>query len=221
MIPVREVARPLHTVVVVAAVLVLLSALRTRLAGPPDVRTLSAAQAEAFHNTSPAPLVFAGDYPDTLTLFLDYRCGYCAAIYPDLVRPDAPYGIVVRHVAPDRNTLSAQAAVAAECARRQGRFHAFSYALLARRDSIGLLSWEAFGRLAGVPSLEALTACTEARATIARIDADLNLSQRLDLTMTPVALYRGRLYFGPVRIGEIRRVQAGGTGGGQLAGPGG
>ena len=181
--------RDIEHVVVVAAAFVLIISLWHRLSVTSDIRTLSKAQKTVLREQSERPLVFPGNYPDTVVFFLDYRCPYCAVLYSDMVRDDARYGIVVRHVVANRNTLSAQAAVAAECARREGKFHAFSYALFARRDSIGLLSWQEFATAAGVPELDSLSQCIEYRTPIDVIEDDTELAQQLGLTGTPVAIY--------------------------------
>jgi protein-disulfide isomerase len=189
----------------VAAVVVLAAALWQRLAGPRNPRSLTAAQTRLLSAEPARPLVFNGSFPDTLVLFLDYQCRYCAALYPELVRADAPYGVIVRHLVGDRNSLSAQAAVAAECARMEGKFHAYSYALFARRDSIGVLSWQAYANAAGLPESDALSRCIESRATIQVTDRDTKLGTQLGLNGTPAAVVRGMVYVGPSPILEALR----------------
>lgn len=197
--------RDLERVAVVAAVGVLAMSFWHRVSLTPVSRRLSAVETRVLREQSGRPLVFPGSYSDTIIVFMDYRCPYCAALYPDVVRPESRVGIVVRHAMADRGSRSAQAAVAAECARREGTFHAFSYALFARRDSIGLVAWEEYAAVAGVPDVPRLAQCIEKRATIQLVDEDMQLARRLDLPGTPVAIHRGRLYVGPVGMGELMR----------------
>jgi protein-disulfide isomerase len=196
----RLLFRATEHVLAVAAALVLLSFGWRRLSARPDIITLSAAQIGAMQKRLERPLVFPGSYADTLVLFLDYRCPYCAVHYGDIVRHDAPYGVVVRHVVASVNSLEAQAAVAAECARGEGRFHAFSYALFARRDSIGYLSWRSFGAVAGVENSDRLSECIESRAPIGTIREDMELAHQLGVLGTPAVAYRGRMYLGSTGI---------------------
>jgi len=196
----------LRNVVVLAAAFVLLSSLWSRFSATRETRSLSAGQIKALRDGPARPLIFPGNYRDTVVLFLDYRCPYCAALYPDIVRADARYGVIVRHAIDDRNSLRGQAAVAAECARRQGRFHAFSYALFSRRDSIGLLSWETFGVAAGVSQPDSLAQCIEHRATIGIVEDDSKLTRQLGVSGTPAAIYGGRIHVGPFSILEMLRV---------------
>lgn len=197
--------RDLERVAIVAAVGVLAMSFWQRLSLTPVSRGLSAAEARLLSGQTGRPLVFPGSYSDTIIVFLDYRCPYCAALYPDVVRPESRVGIVVRHALADQGSRSAQAAVAAECARQEGKFHAFSYALFARRDSIGVISWERFAAAAGVPDLPRFSLCIDKRATMELVDEDMQLARRLDLPGTPVAIHRGRMYVGPVGLGELMR----------------
>lgn len=133
----KSFARPIEGIAVVAAAVVLAAGVHQRVTAPREAWDLSADERRQLRDHGNRPLVFPGVFRDTIVLFLDYRCPSCAVLYPDLVRTDARYAVVVRHLAGPKGSLSAQAAIAAECARREDRLHAYSYALFARRDSIG------------------------------------------------------------------------------------
>lgn len=175
------------------------------LLAPRPVRSLSAQERAAISGMSTQVAVFPSASPDTIVLFVDYRCGYCAVLYTDIVRERAPYAVVIRHVTESRHSMSALAAIAAECSRLQGRFHPFSYALFGKRDSIGLLAWDNFAATAGVPDPIAFSRCVDQRATIGMVDDDRVLAEHLGLPGTPAALFAGRLYVGPVAVGDVIR----------------
>lgn len=192
-------------VVVVAAGTVLLLSLWQKATVRPPVEPLREAQAEMFLSRSQRPLVFPGEYRDTVVFFLDYRCGYCAVAYLELVRPDANYGVEVRHFVAGPNSVSAQAALAAECARNLGEFHAYGYSLFARRDSIGLASWQSYAAVAGIRDPARLTECIDRRATVAVVQGDSELAQQLAISGTPAAIHRGRVYLGSLGMVEMLR----------------
>lgn len=161
-------------------------------------RSLNASQSETLAKMD-RPLVFQGQFNDTLILFVDYSCRYCAALYPELVRPDAPYGLVVIHIA-DRRSPLFQAAVAAECARNLRRFYSFSYGLFAKRDSVGRIPFESFAAQAGVRDLAGFSQCVENRIPYRIVEEDMRLALMLGIEGTPAAVLHGKLYQGPASI---------------------
>lgn len=199
-------SRDVGQVVVVAAALVVLSSVWGRLKAKPTSWTLSREEMTEVRALPRRPLVFDGTFRDTLVLFMDYRCGFCAVVYPGLVRADAHYGVVVRHLVAGPNSLSAQAAVAAECARRIGGFHSYSYALYAKRDSIGTLSWRTYLAAAGIPDTGGFMGCVDRRDPLGLIEEDTRLGQQLGLAGTPAIVFRGRMYVGPGRMEEVSRI---------------
>jgi protein-disulfide isomerase len=194
-----------HVIIVAAALVGLASVWRKRIA----LRTSWPLSHDEMTRVREYPrhrLVFNGAFRDTLVLFLDYRCAYCAVVYPGLVRADAHYGVVVWHLVDSRNSLSVQAAIAAECARGLGAFHPYSYALFAKRDSIGMLSWQDYLAAAGITDTGGFMRCVDRRDPLRVIEEDTRLGQRLGLAGTPAVIFRGRLYVGPTRMEEIERI---------------
>lgn len=170
----------------------------------PAIQGLSSEQSRSFDRATPREVLFEGQFRDTVVFFLDYRCAWCTVLYQDIVRPEAPFAIVVRHFAPGGIAgLSGQAAVASECSRAQGRFHPFSYALFGRRDSIGVLGWEDFARAAAVPDPAAFRECVDRREFADRVADDLALARMLELPGTPTAVHGGRRYWGWAAIAEL------------------
>ncbi len=195
--------RDLGHVLVVAAALIIASTLWGHFSRPPTTWALSEIDRLALVEPDTRHTVFSGSFIDTLVFFIDYRCAYCAVLYPSIVRKDAPYGVIVRHLVNGPHSLSAQAAIAAECAGASEKFHEYSYALFSRRDSIGRVSWQRFLELAGVADSGPILSCIEKRAPIHVINEDTELGHRLGIQGTPALIYQGHAYVGPTRITEL------------------
>ena len=195
--------RDVGHVLVIAAALVIVSTLWNRFSRPPTTWALSDNDRLALVEPDMRHTVFSGSFVDTLVFFIDYRCAYCAVLYPGIVRKDAPYGVIVRHLVNGPHSLSAQAAVAAECAGASAKFHEYSYALFSRRDSIGRISWQRFLDLAGIADSDSILSCIENRAPIDTISEDTELGHKLGIQGTPALIYQGHAYVGPTRITEL------------------
>jgi protein-disulfide isomerase len=103
------------------------------------------------------------------------------------------------------------AAVASECADRQGAFAAFARALFARQDSIGVRPWRAFAERASVSDLEAFEACAALPAdSFPRIQYGLDLAERVGATGTPTVWINGEV--GRPTLAELRELAQRGGG---------
>ena len=143
--------------------------------------------------------------------FADFRCGYCARIQPSLTRLLAAYPDDVRlafvHM-PLVTASSAPAAIAAEAARRQGRFWGMHDALFARSD--GPLDADTLIDEARALGLDEKRFLADMRdpALAARIRADLRQVERLSIRGTPALLINGRLFVGALPEAQLRRIVA-------------
>lgn len=195
--------RSVEHVLAVAGVILLCQPLWHGESSADSRMVLTTGERRAYASRATKPLVFAGEYSDTIAVFIDYLCAYCAAIYSDIARIGAPYGLELRHAVANPYSPRGLTAVASECAREQERFHAYNYALFSKRDSIHLVSWGAFGKAAGVPRLLALDECIDLRRPIEVVALDARLAAALAIRATPTAIHRGMIYEGPVRIYEL------------------
>jgi len=135
---------------------------------------------------------------DTVVVFSDYRCPYCGVLYQDVFNDQSNVALILRHAVFEEagRSLGTQAAIAAECARMQERFHTYSYALFSRRDSLGLLSWVHYAQIARVPDIDSFQRCVSMRSTASHVDHDSQLAKQLAIVETPTAVYQNRLYRG-------------------------
>jgi protein-disulfide isomerase len=140
--------------------------------------------------------------PDSASMviaaFMDFQCPFCRDLAPVLDSLRAEYGeyvtIEFHHfpLAGHRNALPA--AVAAECARRQGRFEEMYHLFFAQLDSVGIMGWGAFAEAAGVPDLPSFATCIQQPIQeFSRITGGLELGESLGVSGVPTIWVNGRL----------------------------
>ncbi len=87
-----------------------------------------------------------------------------------------------------------KAAIASECAGRQGRFAAYHDLLFSQHDSIGLKSWERFAIESGVPDLKSFRLCVDTDEPRSIIERHVVLGRELGFAGTPAFIIDGTLY---------------------------
>jgi protein-disulfide isomerase len=105
-----------------------------------------------------------------------------------LARNPGAVTLVYRHFPLERiHRFARQAAIASECASRQGRFAAYHDALFAE-DSLGPDKWMPLARGVGVADTAAFAACLEDSTAEQRVDADVLAGSELRVDGTPTIL---------------------------------
>lgn len=196
--PGGRIATLLHNVVIAAAIAVVVDAgwRRWRVQVEEPVRPLSARETERIAADAVHPL-FASRHADTVHLFADYECVFCAIVYPQMASRSAPYALVLHPVAlTGRLSVGREATFAAACAAKTDKLHEFSYTLFSRRDSLGAVSWAGFAQVAGVPDTSEFERCFISRAGAYRVRSDSQLAADLGVVATPAAVWRGKHYTG-------------------------
>jgi protein-disulfide isomerase len=108
--------------------------------------------------------------------------------YPEQV------ALVFHHFPLPSHQHAAPAAIAAECADRQGRFWPMYRTLLAGQRTFGSVAWKNFAQEAGVPDHEAFAACLLLSAdSFPRISEGIALGQRAGVVGTPTTWINGRV----------------------------
>lgn len=133
------------------------------------------------------------DAPVTVVEFSDFQCEFCKAHAErlDRLRQAHPgeIAIVFRHFPiTERHPHAYQAALAAECAREQGRFEAYRAVLFREQDRIGRTGWSDFARRVAMPDVERFERCVSERRYAGRIAADLKAGKKLGVPATPTIL---------------------------------
>jgi len=131
--------------------------------------------------------------PISIVEFADFQCPYCKRLSDTFAALRASRGndfkVIYRHYPITQIHAAAfDAAVAADCAAKQGRFEVFHDALFKKQDSIGIISWVQFARRAGVPSQRDFNRCMESPSRERAVRDDLEAGDRLQVRGTPTVL---------------------------------
>lgn len=136
------------------------------------------------------------DAPVLLIEFADFQCPACRVLEGRLrdVRKRFPRELAVlfRHFPlKAAHPFAEAAAVASECAARQGKFEQMHELLFDKSDSIGVLQWTEFARRATVPDIATFNSCLADPASASNVDADLQAALQLKAQGTPTMLVDG------------------------------
>ena len=104
--------------------------------------------------------------------------------------------------------FATQAAVAAQCADRQGAFGPFVDLVFAQQDSIGLKPWAQFAIASGTKDTVQFGKCTQDPSVLELVKAGRALADSLDLRKTPTVIVNGWLFSDPPSGKELARVIA-------------
>ena len=131
--------------------------------------------------------------PVTITVFSDFQCPFCKTLADSISRILPRYEGRVRMVFRNRpletiHSHAEEAARAAVCAHRQGRFPAFHDLLFEDQEQIGIRSWSDFAVAAQLPDTAAFTLCRADPDVNQRVLVDVEAANKLKLTGTPLLL---------------------------------
>jgi len=132
-----------------------------------------------------------------ITEFVDFECPYCArlALTLDSLREAYPseVAVVFVHFPLRGHTNATSAAVAAECAARQGRFWDMSQVLLRGQRMYGVKPWDVFTAEANVPDMKSFRVCAGLPVdSFARIVKGREFGERNGVDATPTTWVNGR-----------------------------
>jgi len=165
----------------------------------------------ATHSKGPA------DAPLTIIEFSDFECPACAMAFRDLHDLANQHPELVRLVfhhfpldsecnpnVPTRRHRSAcQAAIAAECAARAGKFWEYHDLLFGAQDRLGRDDLIAKATELGIPQ-ETFVACLDDPTARAHVLADAGAGAKLGVKSTPTFIINGRIVEGAI---ERRRYE--------------
>ena len=139
--------------------------------------------------------------PVVITEFADFQCPGCRSLQPVLdsfvTKSGGKLAVLHRHFPlTGIHPFARLAAIAAECAGRQGRYAAYQRVLYAAQDSIGSIAFATLASRANVPDSAAFVRCETDPAVRSRIDDDIAEASRLDLAGTPSLVIGDSVYMG-------------------------
>lgn len=196
-------------VVLVGCAVLITAALVRREFFPP-----AAAAAPTAHDVRNWPALTGAGHtlgPDSATVriveFADFQCPYCAQLEPQLAALRASHpdqvAVIYRHFPIPSHKYAVAAAMASECAADQGRFEAFHDALFRAQDSIGVLSWGAFARRAGVQALDAFRQCVSSQRDKERVDRDAAAASSISALGTPTLVVNGKMLTSSAELDSV------------------
>lgn len=147
--------------------------------------------------------------PVTIIEFLDYESPHCRRAQPLLHQLLEDYGPLLRLIVRDyplayhRNAW--QAALAAGCARAQGKFWRYHDLLLQNQDRLAPSAFTAFATTLQLDGAR-FQSCMDNQAGAATLREDLNAARGLGLHSTPVFFINGLYHKGPAEYGDLARL---------------
>lgn len=143
----------------------------------------------------------------TIVEFVDYQCLFCRLQahglrsirerYPNLI------AVVYRHFPSTGHEFARRAAIAAECAGRDGAYESYHDLLLAQSDAIGELPFSAFAKQVGIVNIQRFDRCLEDPSVAAGLDRDKAAAEKAGIVFTPSLLINDLLVQGYVAEGEL------------------
>ncbi len=165
--------------------------------------------------TMPVPL---GDSPQrgpadawvTIVEFSDFQCPACGAAEPTVAELLARYPndvrLVYKHFPLSSIHLYARpAAIAAECAREQGRFWEMHDRLFAGQRALSSEDLAAYASAAGL-DVAAWQSCLSTPEPAARVDADQALGMKMGVHVTPTFVINGEPLQGSVPLATFEEI---------------
>lgn len=133
--------------------------------------------------------------------FTDLECPFCARFHEHYrsVRDSlgSAVSLLILPFPIPGHRFARPAALAAECAARQGRYGQFHDVVFAKQDSLGLKSWTGFAAEAGVSDTLVFRSCVATNTRSERIDSAFATGQRVGVAGTPTVFIEGWRYDQP------------------------
>jgi protein-disulfide isomerase len=159
-----------------------------------------------------SPVDGPADAAITIVEFTDFQCPFCSRAQATLQELRQQLGNEARFVLKHRplpfHEKAFGAAIAAECARAQGRFWPFEKILFERQAQLGDERYEPWAREVPGMDVARFKACVAKREPEARIRRDLALGDRVGVDGTPTFFINGRVIVGAQPIGAFRALIA-------------
>lgn len=205
-----EIGSSIATVVLVAcAVTITALVLRRELRSAPSAQVVQEVSDQEWVALSkPRSRIGRTDAALVLVEFADFQCPYCAEIEPVLVglRQLNDFALEYRHFPIESiHPRAFEAAVAAECAGRQGRFAAFHDSLYQMQDSLRSVSWKTLAQSVGIGNAEEFQHCVDNESTSEDVRSDLAMGKSIGVAGTPTFVFNGRIVVGADSLLSLAR----------------
>ncbi len=155
---------------------------------------------ELFHRPGD-PVVGNPQGKVTVVEFFDYQCGHCVAMadtMKNIIRSNPDLRVVYKEF-PIRGQMSEMASRAALAANRQGKYAAFSHALLTTHSSLSESVIFSLAKQVGI-NIPTMQDEMNSSTVINSLRANANLAQALDLNGTPAFV------IGPTKATDMKQL---------------
>jgi protein-disulfide isomerase len=146
----------------------------------------------------------------TIVEFSDFQCPFCARFYQMFESLRHAYGdslaLVYRHLPLQQHQYAFVAAVAAECAARQGRFEQMYHALFDAQESLGTQPMVGYAIAAGVSDTASFSASLKTDEVAQVVERDREEIQHLGARGTPTLFINGETVRGTPSELDLRRL---------------
>jgi protein-disulfide isomerase len=149
----------------------------------------------------------------TIVEFSDFQCGFCKMAAETIADIQTEYpqdvAVVFRQFPLPFHKFATAAAVASECAARQGQFEGFRETLFSGQASIGSKPWESYAVEARVQDQRAFQQCLQDPSAEALFKQDRIAGVRLGVEATPTLLINDTKvtgYPGSARLAKLVRL---------------
>lgn len=137
--------------------------------------------------------------PVQIVEFSDFQCPFCQRAVPTVKKLQAAYGNRIHLVYKDfplsNHPQAFPAAVAANCAREQGKFWEYHDRLFANQQALGPEDLKRHAAALGLDAAK-FTSCVDDGRMQRLVQADMDESQRYGVSSTPTFFINGRLVSG-------------------------
>lgn len=146
------------------------------------------------------------DAPARIVIFSDFACPYCADMSTVLDRVMAKFpgkvSVVYRYLPLEEHYRSQDAAVAAECAGRQGKFWEYHDALMKHDGRLGGVNFIETATSLGIDEKKYL-ACLNSEAGPEQVRRSVTQAQSIGIETTPAVFLNGKRIGGAVSFEEL------------------
>lgn len=137
--------------------------------------------------------------PVRILVFSDFQCPACRVLATRLrflqLQHPGETRVIFRHFPLATHRHATTAALASECAGKQGRFASFHDALFAGQDVIGEVPWSFFAVIAELPDTALFDGCLR-DPPAEQVEADQRAGASIGVRSTPTLLIEGQLIEG-------------------------
>jgi len=141
--------------------------------------------------------------------FIDYECPACRGTHQSvrgLLARHPDLAVVYRHMPLPQHPKASDAARASVCSQQIGRFSEMHEYLLTEDGWRSNADWATIAERVGVPPSFAFVDCMAAPHTKERLDRDVALGMRLNVTGTPTFVGPGGMHFGGLDDGSLTQL---------------